>query len=168
MAERHIYLLAQFDAETNRLLADIAHRFALAGFTGQQTRGIPYHFTLGRFGSGQEAQVLAHAQAACRDIKPFDVHLNHIGLFGLRVLFAAPAMNHELLRLHDALIPHEPAQGIHHWVAHATLLIDEPEAVKAALLIAAEAFSPITAKLESIGVYEFFPARFIENLPLRG
>ena len=93
----------------------------------------------------------------------FDVQINHIGLFNLEVLFPAPAMNQKLLDLHHLMSPYEPISGIHNWAAHATLLIDESEVIQKAIPIVSRVFSPITAKLESIGVYECFPARFISN-----
>ena len=167
MEERHIYLLAQFDAAANQKLSDIYQELALAGFKGQQTPDIPYHFTLARFDVEYKDQVLTHAEKVCGEFGAFDVNLGNLGLFGLRVLFAAPVMNYELLRLHDVIVPDEPATGIHTWTAHATILIDEPEAIQRALPIVAKSFSPIHAKVESIGVYEFFPAVCLGNFRLR-
>ena len=166
MENRHIYLLAQFDANTNQLLAEIYQKLKLTGLTGEQTPNLPYHITLGRFNTEQKEQVLDRVAEVCRSMKAFGVNLSYIGLFGLRVLFIAPAMNNELLLLHDAVIPNESTSGVHNWVAHATMLIDEPIAIQKALPIVVQSFSPIAARIESIGVYEFFPAKFIKNVYL--
>jgi 2'-5' RNA ligase len=164
--EKRIYLLAQFDEAAQQRLAGIYDELVRAGFLGKQTPGVPYHFTLGSFEVGSEREVLERAREVCRRTSAFDISFSHIGLFGLKVLFAAPAMNGELLGLHDALAPDEPAIGVHNWVAHATLLIDEPDVLEAAIPIVSGCFSPFSTRVESIGVYEFFPARFIANFRL--
>ena len=166
MENQHIYLLAQFDADTNKLLADIYQKLNLAGLKGKQTPNLPYHFTLGRFNTEQENQMIDFTEKACQNIKSFDIQLSHIGLFGLEVLFVAPTINRELLHLHDTLAPRESTSDDHNWVAHTTIIIDEPSAIQKVLPIVAQSFSPITAKIESIGVYEFFPTRFIKNIYL--
>ncbi|MDD4680983.1 MAG: 2'-5' RNA ligase, partial [Clostridia bacterium] len=57
-------------------------------------------------------------------------------------------------------------KGAYNWTAHATLLIDEPEKILKALLIVAKNFKPFKARIESIGLYEFFPMRFINECSL--
>jgi len=166
--DKRIYLLAQFDGEAQRKLTGLYEALARAGYSGRQTPGVPYHFTLGSFEAEREFAILERAGAVCRGTCAFDVNLSHIGLFGLNVLFIAPAVNGELLRLHDALVPEEPAGGRHDWVAHATLLIDEPDAVRTAIPIVARSFSPFAARIERVGVYEFFPKRFIADFELNG
>ena len=164
--EKRIYLLAQFDQAAEQRLAGVYGELVRAGFLGKQTPGVPYHFTLGSFEVESEPEVLERAREVCRGTSAFDINLSHIGLFGLKVLFIAPSMNGELLGLHNALAPGEPAIGVHNWVAHATLLIDEPDVIQAAIPIASRCFSPFAARVESVGIYEFFPARFIENCRL--
>ena len=166
MEEKRVYLLAQFDEATERRLAAMYGELVRAGYSGIQTPCVPYHFTLGSFEAEKEIEVLERAREVCRRASAFDIKLSYIGLFGLKVLFVAPSMNAELLGLHDALIPEEQASGCHNWVAHATLLIDEADAIQTAASIIAQSFSPFPARIESIGVYEFFPTRFIENIRL--
>ncbi|WP_438431566.1 2'-5' RNA ligase family protein [Gorillibacterium sp. sgz500922] len=166
MEEPRIYLIAQFDKSTNQKLADIYDVLAQTGLIGEQTQGIPYHFTLGSFALECRDQVLERVQSVSLHSKAFDIHLNHIGLFGLKVLFIAPSMNMELLHLYKDLVPSEPISGYHHWVAHATILIDDPERMRTAIPIVAQSFSPFAARIESIGVYEFFPEKFIAEYPL--
>ena len=166
MKDKRIYLLAQFDENTNKTLAGIYGKLVQAGLSGEQTKGIPYHFTLGSFDLESEAKVLERVQAVSLKSKAFDITLSHIGLFGLRVLFLAPSMNTELLNLYRDLVPDESISGCHNWVAHATILIDSPENIQAAATIAAQSFSPFAAKIESIGVYEFFPKKFLAEYKL--
>ena len=164
--DKRVYLLAQFDAATEQRLAGIYEELARAGYTGQQTPGVPYHFTMGSFPVERESGVLERAREVCRRTDAFDINLSHIGLFGLKVLFIGPSMNNELLGLHNALVPEQPAIGHHDWVAHATLLMDEPDIIHMAIPVVARHFEPFSARIESVGIYEFFPARFIGNCRL--
>lgn len=168
MAEKRIYLLAQLDAAANQTMAALYGRLAQAGLVGTQTKGIPYHFTLGSFEAGQAAQAVALAQDTARKTSAFDVRLSHVGLFGLQVLFLAPSRTTELLRLVNGLAPDAQRSGQHAWVAHATLLMDSPDNIQAAIPIVARAFAPFTARVESIGVYAFFPKAYLAEYRLGG
>ena len=166
MEDKRIYLLAQFDENANKALTDIYSKLAQAGFIGEQTKGIPYHFTLGSFESGCETEVLKRVQNVVNMSRAFDINLSYVGLFGLRVLFLAPSMNTELLALYKALVPGASVDGCHKWTAHATILIDNPENIQAAISIVAQSFVPFVAKIESVGVYEFFPKRLLAEYKL--
>ncbi|HNX15131.1 MAG TPA: 2'-5' RNA ligase [Oscillospiraceae bacterium] len=145
----------------NKKLTGIYDKLVQSGFIGEQTKDIPYHFTFGSFDLGLETQVLERTQVVCQLTKPFDIALNYNGLFGLKVLFLAPSINMELLKLYSDLVPSGTVNGSHNWVAHATILMDNPDHIQAAIPIVSQAFSPFVAKIESIGVYEFFPKKFI-------
>lgn len=71
----------------------------------------------------------------------------------------------ELLKLQQSFFP-DCGNGYHFWAAHATLLIDEPNMILKALPIVGENFKPFTARIESVALYEFFPARFINECKL--
>lgn len=167
MAEARLYVLAQFDSGTNEALAKIYDKLLNAGLTGEQTKGIPYHFTLGSFELSETAQILERAKAVAARTKAFPIGLNHIGLFGQKVLFLTPAMNNQLLSLCRSVDPAATLDGVHNWIAHATLLIDSPEHIRTAVPIVAENFSPMTAVVHSLGVYEFFPKKLIAEFPLQ-
>ena len=74
-------------------------------------------------------------------------------------------MNFELLNLEKALF-NDCGNGVHNWTDHATLLIDEPEKILQAIQIVTETFQPFAAKIESLSLYEFFPARLISRYKL--
>lgn len=167
LEEKRLYVLAQFDTETERRLAGLYGALAAEGFTGTQTKGIPYHVTLGTFAIADEAETVRRAQAVARGIAAFPLLLAYVGLFGMNVLFIAPAVRRELLDLLQAAVPHGGTADEFPWVAHVTLLMDEPEAVRRAIPVLAKHFTPFLAKVESIGVYEFFPERKIGVYPLR-
>jgi len=165
MDSKALYLLAQFDAETERRLSSYYEFLQEHGFEGRQTKGIPYHFTLGSYGVEYEEQLIEQLHTTCLETASFDIRLGHIGLFGLNVLFIEPNMNFELLNLQRSFF-NDCGKGDHLWTAHATLLIDEPDTILKALPMVAEKFEPFCAKIESIGLYEFFPARLIKECNL--
>ena len=166
MADKRIYLVAQFDENTNKSLAGIYAKLVGKGLIGEQTKEISYHFTLGSFDLECEHQVLERVQIVCAKTRAFDICLSHIGLFGQKVLFLAPSMNTRLLKLYKDLVPDAAIDNCHNWVAHATILIDSLENIQAAIPIVAQSFSPFIAQIESIGIYEFFPKRFIAEYHL--
>jgi 2'-5' RNA ligase len=166
---KRLYLVALLNRETERKLDALTRTLADLGLCENPQVSIPFHITLAEFDPALEAQVTHRAREASARIAPLTLQLNHIGLFGLKVLFAAPAPNRELLALHDAFSPQEAETGANAWVAHVTLLIDEPEEhmVKAIPIVAAM-FAPMEARVESVAVYEFPPARFVDKFALGG
>ena len=165
MKDKFLYLLAQFDKETQEILSGHYDILQQNGFVGNQTKNIPYHFTLGKKDIDYEKQLIDDLDKICTSIACIDIHLSHIGLFGLGVIFIAPDMNFELLTFQQKLFPN-CGNGAYNWTPHATLLIDEPERIQKALPIVAENFRPFKARIESIGLYEFFPKRFIKECSL--
>jgi hypothetical protein len=53
--EKALYVLVRFDEQTQSRLAGYYDALAGCGFSGVQTRGIPYHITLGSFDTACEA-----------------------------------------------------------------------------------------------------------------
>jgi hypothetical protein len=135
------------------------------GFIGNQTKNIPYHFTLGSCCVDCEEELAKELDKICLETTCIDINLAHIGLFGLNVLFVAPNMNFELQKLQRNFF-NDCGRGYHYWSAHATLLIDEPQTILKALPIVADSFKPFKAQIESVALYEFFPARFIKECKL--
>lgn len=166
MADRALYLLAEFDEHTQRALARVYAALQAEGLTGRQTKDIPYHFTLGSREMGCEAELTERLRAVCAATPAIDVRLDHLGLFGLTVLFAEPNMCFELLALQNAFFP-SCGHGAHPWTAHATLLLDDEPNLLRALPIAARSFEPRVARMECVSLYEFFPARLMERRALR-
>jgi len=165
MPSKALYLQAQFDAETQNALAGYYGALRENGFEGSQTKNIPYHFTLGTHTPGDEERLAQELAETCARTACVDIALAHVGLFGQTVLFVAPNMNFELLELRAGFFPGS-GKGCHAWSAHATLLIDEPEAVLKALPIVAGRFKPAKARIESVALYEFFPARLVRECRL--
>jgi 2'-5' RNA ligase len=167
LEDRHLYVVAQFDAETDKKLNSLYLSLVNEGFTGTQTKGIPYHITLGTFAVEDEVEAIRRAHEAAGSLRAFTLRLSYLGLFGMNVLFIAPTVKRELLDLLHAVVPGGGTADEYPWVAHTTLLMDEPEAIHRAIPVAARNFTPFRATVESIGIYEFFPERKIGIYPLK-
>jgi len=161
MNDKNLYLLAEFDGETQKILSDYYEILKNHGFIGNQTKDIPYHFTLGNMDCGCEEFLIEKMEKVCGSTQIFEIKLDHLGLFGLDVLFVEPNMNFELLSLQKFFFEN-CGNGDHPWTAHATVLVDEYTNILRALPILAENFKPIHAKIVSISLFEFFPKRFIK------
>lgn len=164
MAEKLLYALATFDDETAAHIKQLEHILNENGITGRQTPEIPHHITLGCYEPDKEAEIKRLVQEVCAGARSFEVSLAHIGLFGLDVLFLTPIMNESLLDLFRCFHGGNPDVG--NWTPHATLLIDDAEAILKALPLAAAHFKPRKARVTGVSLYEFFPARFITACPL--
>ncbi|MBE0601114.1 MAG: 2'-5' RNA ligase, partial [Firmicutes bacterium] len=140
MEDRHLYVVAQFDAETDKILNQIYLSLVNEGFVGTQTKGIPYHITLGTFEVEDEVDVIRRAHEAAGSQRAFTLRMAYLGLFGLNVLFAAPAVKCALLDLRNAVVPGGGTADEFPWVAHTTLLMDEPETIHRAIPVAVKHF----------------------------
>ena len=165
MQDKALYLIAKFDNETQNKLNGYYNILLQKGFIGNQTKNIPYHFTLGSRSIYCEKQLLNELDKVCSETVCIDICLGYIGLFGLKVLFIAPNMNFELQKLQNSFFNH-CGNGSHPWAAHATLLMDEPEIILKALPIVADNFESFNAQIESVALYEFFPAKLVKECKL--
>lgn len=162
MADKALYILAGYDSDTENALSALQNRLYEKGFSGQQTKNIPQHITLGSFPVEMEQELAARLQAAAKETAAFDVTFSHIGIFGgARVLFVAPDTNRELLGLKELF---GCAAG---WTPHTTMLIDEPEVVMQAAAVLLERFSAFAGKVTALHLYEFWPTRHILSVELR-
>ena len=167
MAEQFLTLMADLDDEAQARMSGWYHSLQEAGFTGVQTPGLPYHISLSTFPMNQEKEAAEIARKAAAEYAPVPVHLSHIGLFaGGKVLFAAPEKDGELAALQAACRSDVPQQ--YPWTPHATILIDEPETVLAAMPVFLKAFVPFTARITRLHLCAFWPTREIGSFNLKG
>ena len=159
MEDKFLCVMAQYDEETELKLKEIQKVLLSNGFVGKQTPNLPSHITLGSFDISQEEVIKEKVRLVSEQFHSFDIRLNNIGMFGLDVLFIAPAVNHELLNLQQ-YFNNDYADGVG-FTAHTTLLIDHPEIIQKALPHVADNFRSFNGKIETISLYEFWPTRFI-------
>lgn len=167
MAEQFLTLMADLDDKAQALMSGWYDSLREAGFIGVQTPGLPYHISLSTFPLEQEKEAAEIARKAAAEFAPVPVHLSHIGMFaGGKVLFAGPEKNAELAALQEACRSDAPQQ--YPWTPHATVLIDEPETVHAALPVFVKSFVPFMARVVRLHLCAFWPTREIGSYTLEG
>ncbi len=166
MPKKALFLLAEFDEDSQHICTSLYDLLKAKGFRGRQSKHLPYHFTLGQFDLSKEASLPLLMDEIAKDTKQIDLRMNHLGLFGLEVLFLEPAVNIELLQLVRQFFPKE-GLGKHQFVAHTTILKDKEDEILRALPILAKNFKPFHARIEILTLYEFFPVRLIHRVKLK-
>lgn len=167
MDEKRLFLLALPDEQTDRGLTALHAAVQAAGICGHSGPDFPFHLTLADFALSEEEEALRRAREVCSRTPAFTLQLSNLGLFGLKVLFIAPAPSLELITLHNALAPEALATGAHSWVPHITMMLDMPEdAVLAATKVIADTFTPMTARFRRVAAYEFFPEKLVDTFEL--
>ena len=166
MAEEFLCLMADLDEESQVRMAEWYAALREAGFTGRQTPGLPYHISLSTFPLCEEREAVRRMNTACARFPAFPVHISHIGLFaGGQVLFGAPERNRALDELRGVCEPTpDPSRP---WTPHATILIDEPETVCAALPVLVRVFRPFVGTVARLHLCAFWPTREIASAKLR-
>jgi len=163
MAEKMLYVLAGYDEKTEEKLQTWQNMLYDAGFVGTQTKNIPQHITLGSFPVDMEEELCALVDKAGRETGPLPVTFNHVGIFGGgKVLFIAPDVSKEMLDLKEKF---GESRG---WTAHSTMLIDAPDVTLRAAGHILKGFASFEGKITQLFLYEFFPARHIATIQLKG
>ena len=161
MAEKFLCVLAGYDDATEAHLAGLQQRLYDAGFVGTHTKNIPQHATVGFGDCEKEAEMVRFVKDVAAKSAPFDVTFNHIGIFGGgKVLFIAPDASHALLDLKENFGSSD------NWTAHTTMLIDEPDVIRAALPILQQHFAAFRGQFTHLHLYEFWPTRHICSVRL--
>ena len=167
MAEQFLTLMADLDDASQTRMGEWYGALREAGFTGTQTPGLPYHISLATYPLSMEKEALARMGKATAGFAPFPVHFSHMGIFpGGKVLFAAPEKSPGLTALHDACDSGAPQP--YPWTPHATILIDTPETVCAAVPVLIRSFTPFVGNIVRLHLCAFWPKREIASIPLAG
>jgi len=149
-------VMACFDPQADEKFGVIRASLKQAGFKGRQSKNLPNHITLGIYEPDMEESLTSRINDLADSTDAISVSFGNVGLFGLRVAFIAPVVNHRLLEIHEALpFSEEP------WSPHVTMLIEDDEVIIKALPIIKENFIPFEATISSICLYQFKPTRFI-------
>jgi 2'-5' RNA ligase len=164
--DKKLYLLAELDDDTQKEFINIEKVILENGINGSQTKNIPYHITLCSYSVDNENKLIELLDNVVNDFKEIEISYSSLGLFGLKVLFANPDMNSELIKLYNYVKENGSAKD-EHLAAHTTLLIDEPENILKVLPEVTKAFNAIHGKIKYISLYEFFPARFIKRIEIK-
>ncbi|HCC37206.1 MAG TPA: 2'-5' RNA ligase [Treponema sp.] len=163
--DKNLYIVAELDDDTQKLIKGYERIILENGFIGSQTKDIPYHITLCSYSIGLEDYLKNLLEKTGRKFKEFEISYSGFGLFGLNVLYLNPNMNKKLIEVYDFIIEKSFQKGSD-LSAHTTLFIDEPENIIKILPKFAEGAKEIKGKIKYISLYEFFPKRFIKRIEL--
>lgn len=167
MAEQFLTLMADLDDASQEIMLGWYNSLKDAGFTGTQTPGLPYHISLATFPLEKEQEASALMKKVAAEYAPVSVHISYVGIFaGGKVLFGAPELSPELAALHEACA--KDTMQKYPWTPHATLLIDEPETVYAAVPVLMKSFYPFVGKISRLHLCAFWPKREIASVELTG
>ena len=162
MDNKFLCVLAGYDDENEKYIAQLQDNLYKKGFVGTQTKDIPMHITMGTFDTQQEKQLVEQLERIADVTAPFEVNLSHIGIFsGGKVLFITPDINGNLLKLKENF------GDISNWTAHTTLLIDQPDVIQSALADVVENFVQTKAKIDRLHLFEFWPTRHITTVKFK-
>ena len=162
MSEQFLMVMADLDEQTQARMAEWDAPLLEAGFTGQQTPGLPYHISLASYPLSKEKEALEQVRRIASEFTPFTLHFSHIGVFaGGKVIFAAPERNAAIDELQKAcdLFPNPN----YPWTPHMTLILDEPEVISQALPIAVRNFKPFVGTVTKLHLCAFWPTREIAS-----
>ena len=166
MAEEFLTLMADFDDASQQILGGWHDKLREAGFTGEQTPGLPFHISVACFSLDKEAEVIREMEEVAGQFSAVPVHISHIGLFaGGKILYAAPDMNPaDLLSLRRAIKTETREQFP--WTPHSTILIDSAETIQRALPVLVEQFHPFMGTITRLHLCAFWPTREIAAVTL--
>lgn len=166
MGNKFLALMADLDENTQKVMSGWYKALQEAGFKGVQTPDLPYHITMAILPLDMEKEAVERMRKVASELETFPVHLSHMGMFeGGSVLFAAPERDAVLNALHEALEFDVPQP--HPWTPHATILIDEPQAIQSALPLVVKSFTPLLGKVTRLHLCEFQPKREIASFDLK-
>ncbi len=161
MKNKLLCVMAGYDDDTEKYLSQIQEKLYEQGFRGTQTKNIPQHITLGTFDIEKEDELVNLLNSIAQKTNSFDITFNHIGIFnGSKVLFVAPDTSKDLIELKEMF------EDSSNWTPHTTMIIDEPDVIFKAMPIVLDSFESFKGKVESIHLYEFWPANHILSISL--
>lgn len=99
--EKFLTIYAVFDEETQRKLNKIQQEIEAKYPAGSQTRGIPFHISLGSFPVEEKAALIGRIGKWIEELKPFSIELEGLGHFDNQLLYVKPNLNAELEALHQ-------------------------------------------------------------------
>ena len=162
---KKLYIIAELDNDTQETIKKYEKIIYDNNLVGNQTQGITYHITLGEYSCECENYLKDLLDKINNEFGKINISYIGFGLFKLDVLYLNQCMNKKLIELYDFV--KEKSLWNSDLAAHTTLFMDKPENIIKILSKLVENFEPINGKIQYIGLYEFFPIRFIKRIELK-
>jgi hypothetical protein len=162
MEEKKICALLGFDEKTNQYFDQLKFCLDNQGFHGLETKGLPHHITMGWANQDKEKEFIDLIQKIALETKQFEVKFSHVGIFSqAKVLFVGIDIHPEILKIKNEIGTYE------YFAPHATMLIEKKEIIYQAIPHLMDQFQQFIGTIDSIFIYEFFPARLIAKVDLK-
>jgi 2'-5' RNA ligase len=163
--DKYLCILAELEDDVQNSLQMYEELISENGFINKQTKGLPYHITLNTYSVEHEDYLKLLLDKIKNNFKQINVVYTSFGLFGLNVIYLNPAMNMQLIELHE-FVKERNNDKFNVFAAHTTIFIGEPENTLKLLPILVERANKTTGNLKYISLYEFFPAKLIKRIEL--
>ena len=164
--DKKLYILAELDDDTQKIIRNYEKIIQDNGFVGKQTKDIPYHITLGCYLLDYENYLKDLLNNIGKKFSEIYISYSGFGLFNLDVLFLLPSINIKLIELYD-YVKENSLYKDNDFSPHTTLFMDEPENILKILPKFVEKSNKINGRIEYIGLYEFFPKNLIKKIKLK-
>lgn len=167
-----------FDDDSTKLIRNIWYNISSVGLSSFliENDDLP-HISLGICNNIDCDQAQDHLLQYIAFIEPFNITLNHIGIFpGTGVVFYGINMTSHIINLHMQFTDlfNEIAEGPYEkylpgqWIPHVTLAYDlPPDQISKTIAIVQKTELPITCRVEKIALIEFPPWKECFALQLR-
>ena len=159
--EKFITVMAIFDENTQKLLQSIQDELNEQYGFGTQTKGIPFHITLGSYAVEETQAITSRIINVASKTKGFDVRFIGLNHFGNVVRYIEPEISEELIALHRHF-DSDYANGFDGWMPHATVYRhSEAKEIELSKQIVDKVGKLVNTKIVGIELGEFFPPKKI-------
>lgn len=168
------YVVAFFDDETNYKFKKI--NVALNN-NNIKTIDLEPHITLAAYSEIEKNVLVDWISKICENEKSFEVNFNHIGMFGLDVVFLAPRISEELMvfykKIHSKYDELCGKEGYNYsllssnWIPHSTVVMGSKNDVLKSIPIIGERFEPFFGKINKIAIYEYSENKIVSTVELK-
>lgn len=165
MKKRFLTIYAVLDDISQNKLSKFQQLLVKNNLVGTETKEIPFHITLGSFPLNMKSELENLIKKESILNSTFEINLLKINHFKNKVVFVEPEINDNLLKLHNIFKGNYVDN--YDWIPHITLFCGKWLKIKKAKKIIQSNFVPFTAKVTSIQMGEFFPAKILIDQPLK-
>ena len=159
--EKFITVMAIFDENTQKHLQSIQDVLNEQYGMDTQTKGIPFHITLGSYATEETDAIVSRIINVANKTRGFDVKFIGLNHFGNVVRYMEPELSEELINLHRHF-DSDYANGFDGWMPHATVYRhSDAMEIELSKQTVDKLGKLINTKIVGIELGEFFPPRKI-------
>ena len=159
--EKFITVMAIFDENTQKLLQCIQDELNEQYGVGTETKGIPFHITLGSYDTEETDTIISRIINVASKTRGFEVSFIGLNHFDNVVRYIEPEISEELIALHRHF-DSDYANGFYGWMPHATVYRhSKAKEIELSKQIVDKVGKLVNTKIVGIELGEFFPPKKI-------